>query len=104
LHMLWKNLLNTMLGARGDRPVSEPDLAEIWARSLKRVPCTVPAGVVHWASAACAHAAPGGTAIAIANSVSVSHGVRARLDRRPMVSVARAIVVLAGRAGRMLSD
>ena len=34
LHMLWINLLNTMLGARGDRPVSEPDLAEIWARSL----------------------------------------------------------------------
>src|SRR5215472_15133540 len=32
--MLWKNLLNKMRGARGDRPVSEPDLAEIWARSL----------------------------------------------------------------------
>src|SRR5215472_6289000 len=31
--MLWKNLLNT-LGARGDLPVSEPDLADIWARSL----------------------------------------------------------------------
>jgi chromosomal replication initiator protein len=31
--MLWKNLLN-MLGARGDLPMSEPDLAEIWARSL----------------------------------------------------------------------
>jgi chromosomal replication initiator protein len=31
--MLWKNLLNT-LGARGDLPMSEPDLAEIWARSL----------------------------------------------------------------------
>src|SRR6266702_5521268 len=34
LHMLWKNLLNTRWGARGDQPVSEPDLAEIWARSL----------------------------------------------------------------------
>src|SRR5579859_3741073 len=32
--MLWKNLLTTRWGARGDRPVSEPDLAEIWARSL----------------------------------------------------------------------
>jgi chromosomal replication initiator protein len=32
--MLWKNLLNTTWGARGERPVSEPDLAEIWARSL----------------------------------------------------------------------
>src|SRR5258708_36465064 len=32
--MLWKNLLTMILGARGDRPVSEPDLAEIWARSL----------------------------------------------------------------------
>src|SRR5215510_13704011 len=31
--MLWKNLLN-MLGARGDLPMSQPDLAEIWARSL----------------------------------------------------------------------
>src|SRR5215472_12707343 len=31
--MLWKNLLNT-LGARGDLAMSEPDLAEIWARSL----------------------------------------------------------------------
>src|SRR5215472_9576302 len=31
--MLWKNLLNT-LGARGDLPMSEPDLAEIWTRSL----------------------------------------------------------------------
>jgi chromosomal replication initiator protein len=31
--MLWKNLLNTW-GARGDSPMSEPDLAEIWARSL----------------------------------------------------------------------
>src|SRR5262249_14584332 len=31
--MLWKNLLNTH-GARGDQPMSEPDLADIWARSL----------------------------------------------------------------------
>src|SRR5260370_4476140 len=34
LHMLWKNLLNTRWGARGDQALSEPDLAEIWARSL----------------------------------------------------------------------
>jgi chromosomal replication initiator protein len=32
--MLWKNLLNTRWGARGDQALSEPDLAEIWARSL----------------------------------------------------------------------
>src|SRR5579862_1326223 len=32
--MLWKNLLTTRWGARGDQPVSETDLAEIWARSL----------------------------------------------------------------------
>jgi chromosomal replication initiator protein len=32
--MLWKNLLTTHWGARGDQAVSEPDLAEIWARSL----------------------------------------------------------------------
>src|SRR5260221_759945 len=34
LHMLGKNLLNTRWGARGDQALSEPDLAEIWARSL----------------------------------------------------------------------
>src|SRR5258708_24598606 len=32
--MLWKNLLNTRWGARGDQALSEPDLAEIGARSL----------------------------------------------------------------------
>src|SRR5229473_2104967 len=32
--MLWKNLLTTRWGARGDQALSEPDLAEIWARSL----------------------------------------------------------------------
>src|SRR5258706_15518951 len=32
--MLWKNLLNTRWGARGDQALSDPDLAEIGARSL----------------------------------------------------------------------
>ena len=34
MHMLWKNLLTARWGGEGDLPVSETDLAEIWARSL----------------------------------------------------------------------
>jgi chromosomal replication initiator protein len=33
VHNLWKNLLINV-GARGERPMSETDLAEVWARSL----------------------------------------------------------------------
>src|SRR5450755_1887938 len=34
VHNLWINLLITTWGARGERQMSETDLAEIWARSL----------------------------------------------------------------------
>jgi chromosomal replication initiator protein len=34
VHTLWKKLLITMWGARGDRPMSDDDLADVWARSL----------------------------------------------------------------------
>jgi chromosomal replication initiator protein len=34
VHNLWTNLLITCVGARGGRPMSESDLASVWARSL----------------------------------------------------------------------
>jgi chromosomal replication initiator protein len=34
VHTLWTKLLITMWGARGDRPMSDEDLADVWARSL----------------------------------------------------------------------
>ena len=34
VHTLWKKLLITMWGARGDPPMSDDDLADVWARSL----------------------------------------------------------------------
>jgi chromosomal replication initiator protein len=34
VHNLWKNLLIKMWGARGERPMTETDLAKVWARSL----------------------------------------------------------------------